>query len=439
MGRSSPASSAGVKTRRRRPGQPGVLQRGDGGCHPAVNGLEGVAPRAYIGNYRVFNVPARRRSAAAAAPTARRSSPRSRRPLRTGWTSSTSRAAARRPIPDGHPIAGRDQCRERRCRARHLGRKRPRLLRPRHGRLALHGPGRDQRRRDGQRHVFRASLSSSRRRPRRMPFVPDRHHAAVVDLGEPADRRRRLDHRRASRQLCAAAPAARLRGSSRSSARGGCSFSVKAAHAREAGAIGHHHRREPAGDPTFRSTSALSGRHDLRPRRRPDPPAAAGSGGRVTLRFTRDIAEVPTTWAGVPTSFSSAGLTAFGHKLKPDISAPGAQIISSTIPSSRATSTPSSTGRASRRRTSRASAALLLQRHPSWTPQQVKSALMSTAGPAFGRHDAGRTRHRCSIEGAGLANVAAADTPFLFTDPQSLSFGDLVAGEWRELRRSPSP
>ena len=27
-------------------------------------------------------------------------------------------------------------------------------------------------------------------------------------------------------------------------------------------------------------------------------------------------------------------------------------------------------------------AALLLQLHPGWTPKQVKSALMSTAGPA---------------------------------------------------------
>ena len=32
--------------------------RRQGGCHPAVDDLEGVAPRAYIGNYRVFNVPA---------------------------------------------------------------------------------------------------------------------------------------------------------------------------------------------------------------------------------------------------------------------------------------------------------------------------------------------------------------------------------------------
>ncbi len=38
-------------------GQPGFCVEEQGGCHPAVENLRGVAPRAYIGNYRVFNVP----------------------------------------------------------------------------------------------------------------------------------------------------------------------------------------------------------------------------------------------------------------------------------------------------------------------------------------------------------------------------------------------
>src|SRR5439155_8425931 len=38
-------------------GQPGFCSLPNGGCHPAVKGLSGVAPRAWIGNYRVFNVP----------------------------------------------------------------------------------------------------------------------------------------------------------------------------------------------------------------------------------------------------------------------------------------------------------------------------------------------------------------------------------------------
>ena len=38
-------------------GRPGFCIKAEGGCHPAVAGISGVAPRAYIGNYRVFNVP----------------------------------------------------------------------------------------------------------------------------------------------------------------------------------------------------------------------------------------------------------------------------------------------------------------------------------------------------------------------------------------------
>jgi len=72
-------------------------------------------------------------------------------------------------------------------------------------------------------------------------------------------------------------------------------------------------------------------------------------------------------------------------------------------------------------------AALLVQRHPGWTPIQVKSALMSTAGPAF--EDTSLAQEASVLlQGAGIAQVAAADRPLVFTEPQSLSFGYLGAG-----------
>ena len=68
--------------------------------------------------------------------------------------------------------------------------------------------------------------------------------------------------------------------------------------------------------------------------------------------------------------------------------------------------------------------ALLLQRHPGWTPRQVKSALVSTAGAAW--VDTARTVEAPVIlSGGGLADVVAANDPKLFTEPVSLSFGDL--------------
>ena len=69
-------------------------------------------------------------------------------------------------------------------------------------------------------------------------------------------------------------------------------------------------------------------------------------------------------------------------------------------------------------------AALLLQRHPDWTPRQVKSALVSTAATAWA--DTARTVEAPVLTaGSGLANVLAANDPKLFTDPVSLSFADL--------------
>ncbi|MBU0685116.1 MAG: S8 family serine peptidase, partial [Candidatus Thermoplasmatota archaeon] len=85
---------------------------------------------------------------------------------------------------------------------------------------------------------------------------------------------------------------------------------------------------------------------------------------------------------GALASFSSRG-TSPDLTIKPEISAPGAN-INSTVPFSNAAHS-SSTGYAVMSGTSMATphvsggAALLLQMHPTWTPAQVKSALISGA------------------------------------------------------------
>jgi hypothetical protein len=69
-------------------------------------------------------------------------------------------------------------------------------------------------------------------------------------------------------------------------------------------------------------------------------------------------------------------------------------------------------------------AALLLQSHPTWTVQQVKSALASTAVPA--RAD-GREASTLR-EGSGRIDIAAANAPLLFTSPTTLSWGLVYRG-----------
>ena len=69
-------------------------------------------------------------------------------------------------------------------------------------------------------------------------------------------------------------------------------------------------------------------------------------------------------------------------------------------------------------------AALLVQLHPTWSPQQIKSALVSTAGAAWG--NTARTQEApVTLEGGGLINVLRATDPQVFTNPASLSFEDL--------------
>ncbi len=130
----------------------------------------------------------------------------------------------------------------------------------------------------------------------------------------------------------------------------------------------------------------------------------------MTVRFTRDSLEVPTTWAGVPTSFSAGGLTPFGHALKPDVMAPGAQILSSTLEEFAGDKFAILDGTSFSAPHVAGVAALLTQRHPSWTPQQVKSALMSTAGPAFA--DTTLTQEASVIvQGAGMVRVSVRRQP----------------------------
>ncbi|MCI0632506.1 MAG: S8 family serine peptidase [Actinobacteria bacterium] len=418
-------------------GRTGFCIEASGGCHPAVDDLEGVAPRAYIGNYRVFNVP---------------------EPAPLGGCCSANSpeivAAFEAAVRDRMDVinfsGGGPQADPRTD-----------LLIPavanvvRAGVVPVISAGND---RDffglgtagspatapdaisvgavANAHVFGPSLAVlSPAGVGRIGFVPADNvppswissDQRIVDVGSIAG---------VNRQLCDAAPSGSLRGAIALVLRGGCPYSTKSARAREAGATGLVVAENRPGDPQFALFSGLPGGtiSDLDGAR--IRAAAAGRGGSVTARFTRDTLEVPTTWAGVPTSFTSSGLTPFGKLLKPDVTAPGAQILSSTLPEFAGDQYAILDGTSFSAPHVAGAAALLTQRHPSWTPQQMKSALMSTAGPAFA--DSTRTQEASVlVQGAGLVNVSSADRPLIFSDPQSLSFGYLVAGGGANSRTIP--
>jgi subtilisin family serine protease len=120
------------------------------------------------------------------------------------------------------------------------------------------------------------------------------------------------------------------------------------------------------------------------------------------------------------TSFSSRGPRLGDGGIKPDVTAPGFEIVAARastadigdpvdehyVPASGTSmATPHVAG----------AAALLAQAHPDWTPEQLKSALMSSARPHQGLS--------MFEQGAGRLDVAAAMNQAVLSEPANIPFG----------------
>jgi len=124
-----------------------------------------------------------------------------------------------------------------------------------------------------------------------------------------------------------------------------------------------------------------------------------------------------TTASDTIADFSSGGPTPVSLQLKPDVSAPGVGITSALPPGEggpygelggTSMASPHVAG----------GAALLMELHPDWTVEEVKSALVQTADPV--RQDG----QEISVlrEGGGQIDLPRADDPLLFASPTSVTF-----------------
>jgi minor extracellular serine protease Vpr len=412
------------------------------GDHPQVSGLSGVAPRAWLGNYRVFTIPtpfgdeADTPEIVAAFEAAVRDGmdvinfsgggPETD-PANDALVTAVQNVADAGVVPVIAAGNDRDQ----------------------YGDGSVGSPGTAPAAitvaATSNTHVFARVLdvtaTGTPASLRGIPFVPTygatppsswstRPHT-VVDVGTITG----TNGKPVERHLCGPAgdlasthgtlPAHSLDGKIALVSRGLCPFVTKAAQANAAGAVGVIFVDNRSGEanavpiPVGLPAGTISDLDGARLRT-----FMAGSSGQTTITIGHTVKELETGRSGIITSFSSSGPTAFGHLLKPDISAPGAQVLSSTLTNTDPSRFAVFDGTSMATPHVSGASALLLELHPTWTPSEIKSALMSTADPAW--TDTARTQEApVTEEGGGLAWLPQATSPFLFTAPASLSFGNV--------------
>jgi subtilisin family serine protease len=122
----------------------------------------------------------------------------------------------------------------------------------------------------------------------------------------------------------------------------------------------------------------------------------------------------------VHADFSSVGPSTVSLRMKPDVAAPGVGVLSSvpegwSAVSGTSMSSPHIAG----------AAALLRQRHPSWTVAQLKSALVQTGTDAT---DGSGRNLPPQFQGGGVVALERADRPLLFAQPTGITLGLLGGG-----------
>src|SRR5881398_1194229 len=217
--------------------------------------------------------------------------------------------------------------------------------------------------------------------------------------------------------------------------RGDCTFSTKVRNAIAAGAIRVVVINNVAGDPVAMAKDGGGG-DDL-------PAVMIGKNEGAALRAANPpdasavatFQEFVTANQDILAGFSSQGPTAVDFAVKPDVTSVGVNVLSSITCVGKPETCPGDgTGWAFFSGTSMStphiagSAAVLLDLHSTWSPPQIKSALVNRADLVIkdsltGLHDIGPT-----AQGAGRENLSVAADATSWMDPVSASFGRVTLG-----------
>lgn len=236
---------------------------------------------------------------------------------------------------------------------------------------------------------------------------------------------------------CAPLAAGSLTGKIAVVSRGACSFSLKIKHAQDAGAVATLVVNNSAGDPNSMGADAA-----VQPA--PTIPAyavslssaaalVAANGASATI--SAGLAYFRSTNDNIMAGFSSQGPTdTSARRVKPDLVAPGVNVLSS-IPRSYCGAGATDCW-AFFQGTSMAAphlagmSAVVRGAHPSWTAEQVRSAIVNTASEGvLTRTVNGTTVERdVNVVGAGLGDLLSAVAAKVAVGPVSTAFGTVPSG-----------
>ena len=218
--------------------------------------------------------------------------------------------------------------------------------------------------------------------------------------------------------------------------RGTCTFSTKVRNAIAAGAVGVLVINNVAGDPTAMAKDGLGGDDLPAVMIGLNEGAALRASGATTASAVETFSEFITPAnKDILAGFSSQGPTAVDFAVKPDLTSVGVNVLSSITCVGKPETCPGDgTGWAFFSGTSMStphiagSAAVLLDLHSTWSPPQIKSALVNRADLVIkdsltGLHDIGPT-----AQGAGRENLSVAADGTTWLDPVSASFGEVTVG-----------
>jgi subtilisin family serine protease len=232
---------------------------------------------------------------------------------------------------------------------------------------------------------------------------------------------------------CAALPANSLTGQIALVSRGACFFSVKIRNAEAAGAVATLVANNTFGDPIPMGTDGLPSQ--------PTIPAYMVSqvdgqalkllnGASTTIGVALSYFQTPNS--DIMASFSSQGPTDVDFRVKPDVVAPGVNVLSS-IPAAFCDAPPCFAffqGTSMATPHLAGSAAVVRQQHPTWSSAEVRSAIVNTADRGVLRSfSTGALQDVVNINGTGRENLFSAVQAGAALDPVSVSFGAVSSGK----------